>query len=160
VAEERYSALYTTMSVIALAVLLRLTAGEAVAVVFTAAVLATVSMPAVYAMSYTSAKVRGAGRFVRRKGEGLDAGAEALALLSSYALGLLVFYALSGYFDVVLYTLAYACSQAMRALNVLAIRAYERAGADPGNPLLVLLAAFGAASLLLPALLLLFRLIS
>jgi len=158
----RYSSLYTLMSVFALAVMLRVVSGDALATVFVNAVFATVSLPVVYSMAYISTKVSGEGRFVKKKpGEGLRErlAPEGAALLVSYAMGFMAFYALTGYFDLLLYTLAYTAAQAMRALDSLAINAYDRVGADPGNPLLVLLAAFGSAAVALLALLPFLRLV-
>lgn len=148
--------LYLFMSIIFLSLLARVMFPDST--LFIDGIYACMSTPVVYTMSYYMRQAgEGGGEFVRRRRPEPRRAAtyEAAALLASYMVGYFMFYAMTGAADLVVYTVAYAISQTMRAANSLVIKMFEALGLDPSHPLFVFVGS-GAVSLLhLPVLLLL-----
>jgi len=136
------------MSIIVLSLLVRLIIMDST--LFIDAVFATMSMPVVYTMSYYTRQARTPeGEYVKRKKPELSRliSYELAALIASYLVGFFMFYALTGATDYYTYTVAYITSQTMRILNIYIINMYEKLGADPGHPFLMLIGSGVTAGL-------------
>lgn len=141
------SQLYLFLSIIMLMLLLRFFAVAPKA--FDVALFSCVSMPATYALTYYSSRAYREGKFVVRKTpEPVKFWTyEAVALLMSYIMGYVVFVALSGMLDYVLFTAAFMVVQVMRLLIVFLVRMFRDLGIDVQHPVMVLLTALGVASI-------------
>jgi len=113
---------------------------------FISAILATMSLPVIYALSYYQAKIgdlKPKFRFVSRV-ESLEVGEvdylkyETLALAMSFIFGLLAYVAWFGILDIVVYTLGYVFSQFLRLGTYFWSMVFKRVGFNIERPLTIL----------------------
>ena len=118
---------------------------------FISAILATMSLPVIYALSYYQAKIgdlkpKFKFKFVsREEKESLKVDEidylkyEALALITSFIFGLLAYVAWFGIFDIVVYTLGYVFSQFLRLGTYFWSIVFKRTGFNIERPLIILI---------------------
>jgi len=147
--------LHLFLSIIILMLLLRLFAVSPEA--FDVALFSCVSMPVTYTLAYYRARARLAGRFVvKKRPEPVRAWAyETTALLTSFAMGYVVYAALSGSTDLAVYGAAFVTVQMMRLLVLFTTRQLG-AVVDVQHPLAVMLVSLSTSLVALVALSLFF----
>ena len=138
--------LHLFLSIILLMLLLRFFA--IAPELFDVALFSCVSMPATYALTYYHARMYRAGRFVvKKKPEPVRMWVyEAVALLTSFMMGYVVFAALSGSTDYVTFGAAFITVQVMRLLILLITRHLRSVGIDIQHPVVVLLTSLSTAA--------------
>jgi len=140
--------LYLFMSIIFLSLLVRLFISDSS--LFIDAIFATMYTPVVYTMSYYTKQARmSEGEYVKRKKPEFSRLImyELVALIASYMVGYLMFYALTLQTDYYIYTVAYVTSQTMRIMNLAIIRMFKRLDIDPSHPFLMLIGSGATAFL-------------
>mgnify|MGYP000271125009 CR=1 FL=1 len=112
------------------------------------AAFACVSAPVLYTMAYYRERAAAVGAFVKKKRVELERAIpyEMAALAAAYVMGFLMFASL-GYTDIATYTIAFVASQTMRLADSALIDIAERAGVDPGHPIVALILSSLVASL-------------
>ena len=151
--------LHLSLAIVVLLLLLRALGVPAGGIV--TAVFSCLTAPAVYAMAYYRVRAYAAGRFVRlvRPGLGRLWVYEVAGLVSSYAVGYLVYASLGGG-SLGEYTVGYASVQVMRVVAAGLKKVVEGAGLDPDHPVAVLLVSLAAAGAGLAAVLALLSLVT
>lgn len=125
---------------------------------FGEALFACISMPALYAMTYYTARRYKTivSKFIRTKtGEPVvlsrkvELTSELVAILASYFMGFIVFVSFTGEWDFITYTSAFLAIQLMRLL-IIEISAYlQKIDVDVQHPIVIVLIALASATLAL-----------
>lgn len=138
--------LHLFLSIIMLILILRFF--EVAPALFDTALFSCISMPATYAMAYYHSRLYREGKFVLRKRPSPERAwmYELVALITSYGMGYMVFVALSGSYDYVTFTIAFATVQFMRVIISVALSHLKATGVDVQRPAVVLLVSLAMAT--------------
>lgn len=139
--------LHLFLSIIILMLLLRFFG--AAPELFDTALFSCISMPATYALAYYHARAYRTGRFViKKKPEPTRLWSyEIIALLTSFVMGYLVFVALSGSTDLIMFASAFITVQVMRLLTLLISSHLKNMGVDMQHPAVVMLVSLSTAAI-------------
>jgi len=131
--------LHLFLSIVLLMLLLRFFG--AVPPMYDVALFSCVSMPATYALAYYHARMYRTGKFViKKKPEPIRIWIyETIALLTSFIMGYMVFVALTGLTDIILYGSAFIAVQLMRVTILFIARNLKLMGIDIRHPVIVVL---------------------
>jgi len=137
--------LHQFLSIIVLMLLVRLF--NVASDLFSIALISCISMPATYALTYYNLKAQGVGKFVIRKNpEPIRTWMyETIALLSSFVMGFIVFVALSGSLNYMVFVVAFITTQVMRLLTLVITRYMWNMGIDIQHPILAVLVSLSVA---------------
>lgn len=130
--------LHLFMSIVVLTLMLRYF--QIVPPLFDTALFSCLSMPVVYVMSYYHAKEYSrAGKFVIRKESDVKLwGYEVMSLVVGFIMGYLVFVALTGSSDYVVYGVAFCTVQFMRMVTAGIVAHLSNLGIDTQRPIAVM----------------------
>ena len=125
---------------------------------FDVALFSCISMPATYALAYYHARAYRTGMFVvKKKPEPVRLWSyEVIALLMSFAMGYMVFAALSGSTDYITFGASFITVQIMRLLTLLISSHLKNMGVDIQHPAVVMVVSLSIAAIGLVGLSLLF----
>jgi hypothetical protein len=145
--------LYLFMSIFILAFLTRI-AGIPLEG-FTEGLIASISMPVTYVLTYYKVNNMHRYRFVKPKGvvdtEGGVARSwvkEFIALVSSYMTGFLIFIAITSSFNILAYTIAYVCAHVMRLMLTTMLPVLAR-HVDVDDPAVLMITSLGISLVML-----------
>ena len=139
--------LHLFLSIIMLILVLRFF--EVAPALFDTALFSCISMPATYAMAYYHSRLYREGKFVLRKRPSPERvwAYELIALIASYGMGFMVFVALSGVYDYVAFTIAFATVQFMRVAISVVLSHLRAIGVDVQRPAIVLLVSLAMSTI-------------
>jgi len=132
------------MSIVILMLLVRLF--NVASDLFSIALISCISMPATYAMAYYNFKAQGDTFVLKKNPEHVRIWVyEVIALSFSFVMGYIVFAALSGSLDYVVFTVAFMTTQLMRLLTLVVTKYMRNMGIDIQQPIIVTIVSLSVA---------------